>query len=244
MRGSDVKLIRSDGRKKDELRPVRITPNFMEHPSGSCLIEVGKTRVICSAILENSVPLWLKGQGTGWLTAEYSMLPGSSSQRISRERSKLGGRTQEIQRLIGRSLRACIDLKALGEKSLMIDCDVLDADGGTRTAAITGSYVAVMLAIQKLSKEFPELKNVMKCAVAAVSVGVVEGVPTLDLHYDDDKRAHVDMNIVKTSENKYVEVQGTAENAAFDRSELGELLDLADLGIQSLFQAQKAALGG
>lgn len=214
----------------------------MEAPSGSCLIEVGKTRVICSAMVENSVPHWLKGKGTGWLTAEYSMLPGSSSQRIPRERSKLGGRTQEIQRLIGRSLRACIDLKALGEKSILVDCDVLDADGGTRTAAITGAYVAVMLAIKKLSPQFPELKDVVKGAVAAVSVGIVDGVPCLDLHYDDDKNAQVDMNIVKTSAGEYVEVQGTAEGLPFGRKGLNDLLDLADKGLENLFRAQASVL--
>jgi ribonuclease PH len=235
-------VIRSDGRKFDQLREVRITPGFMAHPSGSCLIEVGNTRVICSAILEKTVPHWLKNSGSGWLTAEYSMLPGSSSQRIPRERSKLGGRTQEIQRLIGRSLRACVDLKALGEKSLLIDCDVLDADGGTRTAAITGSYVALMLAVKKLSGEFPELKNVVKGAVAAVSVGLVEGVPCLDLHYDDDKRAQVDMNIVKTSAGQYVEVQGTAEGLPFGRDGLNDLLDLADKGLQQLFRLQQSVI--
>lgn len=235
-------VTRSDGRQLDQLRAVKITPNYMENPSGSCLIEVGKTRVICSAILEESVPHWLKGSGNGWLTAEYSMLPGSSSQRISRERSKLGGRTQEIQRLIGRSLRAAIDLKALGERSLLVDCDVLDADGGTRTAAITGAYVAVMLAVKKLSAQNPALKSIVKCGVAAVSVGLVEGHPSLDLHYDDDKRAQVDMNIVKTSAGEYVEVQGTAEGLPFGRKGLNDLLDLADKGLDQLFKIQNAAL--
>jgi ribonuclease PH len=235
-------VTRSDGRQLDQLREVKITPNYMENPSGSCLIEVGKTRVICSAILEETVPHWLKGSGNGWLTAEYSMLPGSSSQRISRERSKLGGRTQEIQRLIGRSLRAAIDLKALGERSLLVDCDVLDADGGTRTAAITGAYVAVMLAVKKLSTKNPALKSIVKCGVAAVSVGLVEGYPSLDLHYDDDKRAQVDMNIVKTSAGEYVEVQGTAEGLPFGRKGLNNLLDLADKGLDQLFKIQNAAL--
>lgn len=235
---------RSDGRAANQLRNVRITPHFMENPPGSCLIEVGKTRVICSAILETTVPPWLKGSGSGWLTAEYSMLPGSSGQRIARERSKLGGRTQEIQRLIGRSLRACVDLKVLGERSLLVDCDVLDADGGTRTAAITGSFVAVALAVRKLSAEYPDLKGLLKCSVAAVSVGLVDGMPCLDLHYDDDKRAQVDMNVVKTSAGQYVEVQGTAEGMPFDRSGLNQLLDLADVGIAQLFDAQARVLEG
>jgi len=203
---------------------------------------MGNTRVICSAMLEETVPPFRKGAGKGWLTAEYGMLPAASAQRVPRERAKIGGRTHEIQRLIGRSLRLCVDLNCLGERSFLIDCDVLDADGGTRTAAVTGSYVALALAIRKLSAKFENLKNALKGAVAAISVGIVQGVPCLDLHYDDDKQAEVDMNIVKTSENKYVEIQGTAEVMAFDHSTLTKLLELADLGIEQLFQAQQAAL--
>ncbi len=235
--------MRSDGRRADELRSVKIHPHFLAAPAGSCLIEMGKTRVVCSAMLEETVPPFLKGSGKGWLSAEYCMLPASSSQRIQRERAKIGGRTHEIQRLIGRSLRMCVDLQCLGERSLLVDCDVLDADGGTRTAAITGSYVAVALALRKLSGHSDQLKKVLKGSVAAVSVGVVKGVPCLDLHYDDDKQADVDMNIVKTSENKYIEVQGTAEGAPFDHAVLKELLALADKGIDLLFEAQQKCLG-
>ena len=234
--------MRSDGRRPDELRPVKITPNYLTAPPGSCLIEMGGTRVICSAMIDETIPHWLKGSGKGWLTAEYSMLPASSPQRINRERSKLGGRTQEIQRLIGRSLRSCLDLSLIGERSVLIDCDVIDADGGTRTAAITGSYVALVLALRKHQTK-TSLVRALKGSVAAVSVGIVGGVPSLDLHYDDDKNADVDMNIVKTSDGKYVEVQGTAEGAAFGRGALDELLNLADKGIAALFEAQQKILG-
>jgi ribonuclease PH len=235
--------MRSDGRRPDELRPVKITPNFLSAPPGSCLIEMGGTRVVCSAMIDETVPQWLKGKGQGWLTAEYSMLPASSPQRVGRERAKLGGRTQEIQRLIGRSLRTCLDLSLLGERSVLIDCDVLDADGGTRTAAITGAYVAVALALKKIQPRVPVL-HALRNSVAAVSVGIVGGVPSLDLHYDDDKRADVDMNVVKTADGRYVEVQGTAEGAPFDRNGLNQLLELADRGIAELFAAQKKVLGG
>lgn len=233
---------RSDGRKADELRPVKITPNYQKHPTGSCLFEMGNTRVICSVVLEEAVPPFLKNSGKGWLSAEYAMLPGATNTRAQRERQKVGGRTHEIQRLIGRSLRNCIDLPTLGERSLLIDCDVLDADGGTRTAAITGSYVALILALRKLRALNPMLMVKEKPAVAAVSVGIVRGVPCLDLHYDDDRDAEVDMNIVKTADGKYVEVQGTAEAAPFDRGNLDRLLALADKGIDELFRAQKKAL--
>ncbi|NDG27318.1 MAG: ribonuclease PH, partial [Proteobacteria bacterium] len=203
---------RHSGRSPSELRPIKITPHFLSHPPGSCLIEMGGTRVVCSAMIEDSIPNWLKGQGKGWLTAEYSMLPASSGQRIQRERNKIGGRTMEIQRLIGRSLRAAIDMNTLGERSILVDCDVIDADGGTRTASITGSYVAVMLALQKMSVKIPVLSQVAKQAVAAVSVGMVKGTAVLDLDYPEDKDAEVDMNVVMTSEGKFIEVQGTAEN--------------------------------
>jgi ribonuclease PH len=193
-------------------------------------------------MIEESVPNWLRGQGKGWLTAEYSMLPASSGQRIQRERNKIGGRTMEIQRLIGRSLRAAVDMVALGERSILVDCDVIDADGGTRTAAITGSYVAVMLALQKMSVKIPSLSQVSKRAVAAVSVGIVKGVPVLDLDYPEDKDAEVDMNVVMTSEGKFVEVQGTAESEPFGREGLNSLLALAEQGIGELFQIQKQVL--
>jgi ribonuclease PH len=233
---------RHSGRTPGELRSIKITPHFLSHPPGSCLIEMGGTRVVCSAMIEESVPNWLRGQGKGWLTAEYSMLPASSGQRIQRERNKIGGRTMEIQRLIGRSLRAAVDMVALGERSILVDCDVIDADGGTRTAAITGSYVAVMLALQKMSVKIPSLSQVSKRAVAAVSVGIVKGVPVLDLDYPEDKDAEVDMNVVMTSEGKFVEVQGTAESEPFGREGLNSLLALAEQGIGELFQIQKQVL--
>lgn len=233
---------RIDGRKQDELRPLKITTHYLSNPAGSCLIEMGRTRVLCSAFLEETVPQWLRGQGKGWLTAEYSMLPGCSAQRVQRERAKVGGRTHEIQRLIGRSLRACVDLKALGERSLMVDCDVIDADGGTRTASITGAYVAVALALQKLKISFPAVENALKVSVAAISVGIVKGVPCLDLNYEEDKDAEVDMNIVRTSQNKFIEVQGTAEGQPFDESHLEAMLALSKKGIEELFTAQRKAL--
>jgi len=229
--------MRSDGRLPEQLRLVKIVPHFQTAPHGSCLIEMGKTRVICSVMLEETVPPFLKGSGKGWVTAEYSMLPGSSPKRVGRERQKVGGRTHEIQRLIGRSLRTCVDMTKLGERSLLIDCDVLDADGGTRTAAITGSYVALALALRKLP-----FAAALKTAVAAVSVGIVRGTPCLDLHYHDDRDAEVDMNVVKTAEGKYVEVQGTAENNPFDQAELDQLLALAGKGIDILLDAQRKAL--
>ncbi len=236
--------MRSEGRSPSDLRKTKVTPHFQSAPSGSCLIEMGGTRVICSAMIEESVPPFLKGSGKGWLTAEYSMLPGSSSQRIQRERSKVGGRTHEIQRLIGRSLRQSLDLSTMGERSLLLDCDVIDADGGTRTASITGSYIAMMLAIKKIQGKIPNFNPKVKCQVAAISVGVVNGVPVLDLNYEEDKDAEVDMNIVRTSEQKFIEVQGTAEANPFDDKTLAELLKLASLGINQLFEIQRKALEG
>lgn len=236
-------MSRFDGRKPDELRPIKITTGFQAHPAGSCLIEFGKTRVVCSAMIEESVPHFLKNSGKGWLTAEYNMLPGSSGQRVQRERQKIGGRTHEIQRLIGRALRMSIDLNLLGERSILVDCDVIDADGGTRTAAITGSYVAVVLALKKTTGMIPAISQVHKAAVAAVSVGMVKGVPCLDLCYEEDKDAEVDMNIVKTSAGKFVEVQGTAESKPYSTEELTSLLALADKGIKELIEHQRRALG-
>lgn len=195
-------------------------------------------------MLEETVPPFLKGSGKGWLTAEYAMLPASSPQRVGRERYKIGGRTHEIQRLIGRSLRICVDLAKLGERSLLVDCDVLDADGGTRTAAITGSYIAVALAVRRLKGVVPDPDKLLKTSVAAVSVGVVRGTPCLDLHYDDDKDAEVDMNIVMTGQGKYVEVQGTAENEPFGKDGLDTMLALGNKGIQELFAIQKKVLEG
>lgn len=237
-------MSRHDGRKPDELRPIKITTQYLTNPAGSCLIEMGKTRVVCSAFLEESVPGWLKGQGKGWLTAEYSMLPGCSSQRVQRERNKVGGRTHEIQRLIGRSLRACVDLKAFGERSLLVDCDVIDADGGTRTASITGAYVAVALALKKLKVTVPTIENALKVSVAAISVGMVNGVACLDLNYEEDKDAEVDMNVVRTSQNRFIEVQGTAENQAFDDGQMEQMITLAKKGIEELFLAQRKVLQG
>jgi ribonuclease PH len=235
-------LMRSDGRRTDELRKVVITPNYLVHPAGSCLIEMGSTRVICSAMLEETVPHFIKGQGKGWLTAEYSMLPACSQQRVQRERAKVGGRTHEIQRLIGRSLRSCVDLSLLGERTILVDCDVVDADGGTRTASITGAYVAVALALKKLSNQVPGAMSALKSAVAAISVGIVHGKPCLDLNYVEDKDAEVDMNVVRTSLNKFVEVQGTAEGVPFDESALQDLLALGKKGILELFEFQKRAI--
>lgn len=233
---------RIDGRNPDQLRPVKITPNFLSHATGSCLIEMGGTKVICSAMVEESVPGFLKGSGKGWLTAEYSMLPASSSQRIQRERQKVGGRTHEIQRLIGRSLRTCIDLSQLGERSILVDCDVVDADGGTRTASITGAYVAVMLAVKKIQLKSPSLVPLVKLGVAAVSVGVVKGVPCLDLNYEEDKDAEVDMNIVRTSSGRFIEIQGTAEGVPFDDESMQSLIQLGKKGIQELLDLQKKVL--
>lgn len=236
-------MSRFDGRKPDELRPVKISPGFLSHPAGSCLIEMGKTRVVCSAMVEETVPHFLKNSGKGWLTAEYNMLPASSHQRVVRERNKVGGRTHEIQRLIGRALRMSIDLNLLGERSILVDCDVLDADGGTRTAAITGSYVAVILALKKTTGMIPSLSQVHKATVAAVSVGMVKGVPCLDLNYEEDKDAEVDMNIVKTHEGKFIEVQGTAESRPYGTEQLTALLTLADKGIKELIELQRRAIG-
>jgi ribonuclease PH len=233
---------RNDGRKPDQLRPVKLTPNFLSHATGSCLIEMGGTKVICSAMVEESVPGFLKGSGKGWLTAEYSMLPASSSQRVQRERQKIGGRTHEIQRLIGRSLRTCIDLSQLGERSILVDCDVVDADGGTRTASITGAYVAVMLALKKIQLKSPSLVPLVKMGVAAVSVGIVKGVPCLDLNYEEDKDAEVDMNIVRTSSQRFIELQGTAEGVPFDDEAMQNLVALGKKGIQELLEIQKKVL--
>lgn len=233
--------MRLDNRKLNELRPVKITAEVIRYAEGSVQIDMGNTRVICTATLDPMVPKWLQGSGQGWVGAEYGMLPRSTHTRISREKAMSSGRTQEISRLIGRSLRAAVDLKALGERQIQIDCDVIQADGGTRTASITGAYVAVALALRKMQNLFPS--NLLKGAVAAISVGIVKGVPSLDLHYDDDKRADVDMNVVKLSDGRYVELQGTAEQVPFDRAQLDKLMQLADSGIDGLFEAQKKILG-
>lgn len=238
---SDSSLLRSNGRLYDELRPCRIEPYPLDFAEGSALIHCGLTRVLCAATLQEGVPRFLEGQQRGWLTAEYSMLPRSTQIRTSREShsGRLQGRTQEIQRLIGRSLRAAVKLEELGEYTILVDCDVLQADGGTRTAAITGGYVAVALALRK---QFPDTFGSLLTQTAAVSVGVVEGVPMLDLEYVEDSAADADMNVVRNSEGEYLEIQSTAERVGFDRASLSLLLDLADKGISELMSLQIAAL--
>jgi len=237
-------LFRLDGRANDELRPVRIIPGFQHYAEGSALIELGKTKVICAVSVEDRVPAFLRGEGQGWITAEYAMLPRSTSTRTPREEGRVGGRSHEIQRLIGRSLRAVTDLDALGERTLVVDCDVLQADGGTRTAAITGSYVALVQALNTL-KEMGYIASLpIKSAVAATSVGIVAGELLLDLCYDEDSWAEVDFNVVMTSEGQFVEIQGTAEMSPFSKESIDSLLSLAERGIARLFEAQKAAIEG
>ncbi|HEY87397.1 MAG TPA: ribonuclease PH [Dehalococcoidia bacterium] len=235
---------RADGRAWDELRPVKITPSFQSFAEGSALIELGKTQVLCSVSVEGRVPAFLRGGGSGWITAEYAMLPRSTVSRTPRDSSmgRVAGRSQEIQRLIGRSLRAVTDLDTLGERSLIIDCDVLQADGGTRTAAITGSYVALYQAMQTLSNMGMLSSIPLKSAVAATSVGIVHSYMLLDLCYDEDCNAEVDFNVVMTSQGKFVEVQGTAEAKPFSKETIDSLLSLAQKGIEQLFQAQQSAL--
>jgi ribonuclease PH len=234
--------MRVDGRKADELRRIKITRRYIKAAEGSVLIEMGDTRVICTATVDDTVPPFLKGKGTGWVTAEYAMLPRSSVQRISRERSKVGGRTHEIQRLIGRALRSAVDMKALGERTILIDCDVIQADGGTRTAAITGSFIALIDALRHLRRQgiIPALP--VKDHVAAVSVGIVSGTPMLDLCYTEDSAADVDMNLVMTGKGRIVEVQGTAERVPFSKAHLTRLLTLGERGIRQLVAKQKDVL--
>ncbi|MFC4224974.1 ribonuclease PH [Lysinibacter cavernae] len=237
--------IRPDGRTAPDLRTVTIERGWSEQAEGSALISFGRTRVLCTASFTNGVPRWMAGQGKGWVTAEYSMLPRSTNERMGREsvKGKIGGRTHEISRLIGRSLRAVVDMKALGENTLVIDCDVLQADGGTRTAAITGAYVALADAIEwgRAQGFIAKKATPLIDSVAAVSVGIVDGEPRLDLEYREDSRAETDMNVVVTGRGLFVEVQGTAEGAPFDRRELGELLDLAVAGAAELTELQTAA---
>lgn len=233
--------MRVDGRAPDEKRPTQIIPNFVKYAEGCVLIECGDTRVLCTATVENRVPPHLKDKGQGWVTGEYAMLPRSSPQRIQRESSKgkIGGRTHEIQRLIGRSLRTVTDMRKLGERSIIIDCDVLQADGGTRTAAITGGFVALAMAIKKLNEQQLVGKNVLSDYVAATSVGVVEGRPVLDLNYVEDCQAETDMNIVMTGAGGFIELQGTAERAPFTDGELTELIALGRKGIAEMIVLQK-----
>ncbi len=237
---------RLDGRPPDELRTTTITPHYLMHPEGSVLIEAGHTKVICTASVEDRVPPFRRGTGHGWVTAEYGMLPRATGTRTTRESSagRVGGRTQEIQRLIGRSLRAVTQLEQLGERTVWIDCDVIQADGGTRTAAITGAFVALVLALQRMKEkrivsELPIIDH-----VAATSVGIVAGVPMLDLAYDEDSRADVDMNVIKTGDGRFIEVQGTAEGSPFAQTALDSLLELASGGIAQLVEKQRAVVGG
>jgi ribonuclease PH len=235
---------RSDNRTPEQMRPVRITPDYIAMAEGSALIEVGHTRVICTASVEETVPGFLRHSGKGWITSEYGMLPRSTLTRTPRESSKgrIGGRTHEIQRLIGRSLRTVCDLSQLGERTIYLDCDVIQADGGTRTASITGAYVALGLAIRRLLAAGTLKKSPLRDTVAATSVGIVDGAVLLDLAYEEDSRAEVDMNLVMTGSGRFVEVQATAEQVAFDDKELAELLRVAKQGITDLMALQKAAM--
>jgi ribonuclease PH len=239
-----VSTSRPSGRTPEALRPVRLTRHYTRHAEGSVLVEFGDTRVICTATVENSVPRFLKGTGSGWVTAEYGMLPRSTGSRMDREavKGKQSGRTQEIQRLIGRSLRAAIDLKKLGENTIKVDCDVIQADGGTRTASITGSCVALADAINHMLKSGVITENPLSRMVASVSVGICKGVPVLDLDYQEDSSAETDMNVVMTSTGGFIEVQGTAEDGEYSSEELNAMLTLAKAGITRLLQAQQDAL--
>ncbi|MDQ1912353.1 ribonuclease PH [Paenibacillus sp. GD4] len=237
--------MRHDGRAENQTRPVKITPHYSKHAEGSVLIEVGETKVICTATVEEKVPPFMKGQGKGWVTAEYSMLPRATAVRNQREASKgkLGGRTMEIQRLIGRALRSVVQLDALGERSITLDCDVIQADGGTRTTSITGAFVAMAFAIDKIARERNLPRFPITDFLGSVSVGVVDNKACLDLDYVEDSKAKVDMNVVMTGDGKFVEVQGTGEDSPFTRQELDELLALAEGGIQSMIREQEAVLG-
>jgi len=235
---------RADGRAADDLRPLTFETNYLTFAEGSVLVSAGNTRVLCAASIEEKVPPWMRGRGTGWITAEYAMLPRATNERTQREsaKGKIGGRTHEIQRIIGRALRAVVDLSRLGERTIWIDCDVIQADGGTRTTSITGAYVALALALRKSFDPANAAKWPLRGAIAATSVGIVNGVPVLDLPYEEDSRAEVDMNVAMTDAGAFVELQGTAEGAPFSRAQLGSLLDLAEGGIRRLHAAQADAL--
>jgi ribonuclease PH len=235
---------RVDGRADDELRPVRFVTDFIAYPEGSVLVETGGTRVLCNVSVEDKAPVWREASGGGWLTAEYAMLPRATHTRTPRSAGIEGARSQEIRRLIGRALRPAVNLERLGSRTLTIDCDVLQADGGTRTAAVTGSYVAVALALSRLIRAGTLASDVLVMPVAAVSVGLVAGRPLLDLCYAEDAAAEADLNVVMAGDGRFVEVQGTAEKTPFDRSTLGRLLDLAEAGIRQLLRHQQAALAG
>ena len=236
---------RHDGRADDELRRFELVPNYLKHPPGSVLVHAGETRVLCTATVDDKVPPFLHGSGEGWVTGEYAMIPASTNTRTQREviRGRPSGRTLEIQRLIGRALRTVVDRRALGERTVWVDCDVLQADGGTRTASITGGFVALCLALHKLQDGNRRSPRFLTGMLAAVSVGVVEGRPVLDLDYVEDSAAEVDMNIVRTDRGRYIEIQGTAESQPFDRERLDGMLALADAGIDRLLEAQREALG-
>ncbi|MGC8548585.1 MAG: ribonuclease PH [Acidobacteriaceae bacterium] len=237
-------FFRPSGRRPDQMRAVRLTPGYSSMPEGSVLIEVGHTRVLCNATIEQGVPVWLRNSGRGWVTAEYGMLPRATLTRTAREseRGKVGGRTHEIQRLIGRSLRSVVDMQALGERTVILDCDVLQADGGTRTAAITGACAALAIALQRLTAAGTLKASPLRQLVAATSVGIVEGTTLLDLAYEEDSQADVDMNLVMTEDGGLVEVQATAERQAFPRPRLLEMMDIAEQGIQELFALQREAI--
>src|SRR5579884_1245272 len=237
-------MIRSDGRRFDQLRPLTIEPHYLKFAEGSCLIGVGHTRVLCAATIDDKVPQWMKGRGTGWVTAEYAMLPRATQERTQREASKgrLGGRTHEIQRIIGRALRAVTDMAKLGERTIWLDCDVLQADGGTRTAAVTGAWVALALAAMRVFDPRERAKWPIAGQIAATSVGIVAGYPLLDLAYDEDSRAEVDMNVFMTDSGRFTELQGTAEATPFSRDELDTMLGLADRGIRQLLETQRSVL--
>lgn len=239
-------MTRPSGRRNNELRRIKITKDYIKYAEGSCLVEFGNTKVITTASVEETVPPFLKGKGTGWVTAEYSMIPRSCKSRVPREstKGKLGGRTHEIQRLIGRSMRSVVDMKKLGERTVWMDCDVIQADGGTRCASITGSFISLVLALSKLKKDGIISEIPVSDYVAAVSVGMVGGKPALDLDYDEDSGAEVDMNIIMTGAGKFIEVQGTAEREPFTRHDMEELLSLAKDGIDKIIAAQKKALKG
>jgi ribonuclease PH len=236
--------MRPSGRQPDELRPIRFTRHYTKHAEGSVLVEFGDTRVLCTASIDERIPPWLRGKGSGWVTAEYGMLPRSTTERMAREaaRGKQAGRTLEIQRLIGRSLRAAVNLEGLGERQITVDCDVLQADGGTRTASISGGYVALHDAITRLVKQGKVKRNPLFGAVASVSVGIYQGVPVLDLDYAEDSNAETDMNVVMNDADAFIEIQGTAEGHAFRMDELNSMLALAQGGIRQIIAAQRAAL--
>ena len=236
--------MRIDGRKYDHARPIKITRNYTKYAEGSVLIEAGDTKVICTASIEDKVPVFLKGKGEGWITCEYNMIPRATHTRKPRDitRGKIDGRTMEIQRLIGRALRSVVDLRAIGEKTIWLDCDVIQADGGTRTASITGAFVSLVDAVNKLHKHTPFEIYPIREFVSAISVGVVNGVKMLDLCYEEDSKAKVDMNIIMTDSGEFVEIQGTGEESPFSREDLNELLSLGEKGIKLVIQAQKDAL--